>query len=260
MRAPQTRWQAFLIHFGLSAVIFLVLLYLIVFHWYPFPFFATDGGWQGVRLITGVDLVLGPLLTLIVYRVGKPHLKLDLALIGLVQLVALAWGTWLVYGERIALVTYANGTFYTLTQEQVHEIGGQAQTIARDSDSVPPYSFVQLPADPRARLALVLPGLMAGKMPYHFSGRHEPYSSHHLPEVIAGGADPTKLSQDTPEFKVKLEAFLQHHGGSAQDYVYVPAQSRYGRQLLVLRKLDGKLMDGLDLALEATAHPNPPQP
>jgi len=60
MRAPQNRWQAFLIHLGISTVIFLILLYFIVFHWYPHPFFAKGGGWQGVRLITGVDLVLGP--------------------------------------------------------------------------------------------------------------------------------------------------------------------------------------------------------
>ena len=59
---PKTRWQAFSIHRGLCAILYVVLLYLILFHGYPQPYFAADGGWEGIRLITGVDLVLGPFL------------------------------------------------------------------------------------------------------------------------------------------------------------------------------------------------------
>ena len=42
---PLSRWQAAAIHLGLSAILFVVLLYLIVFFWYPQPYFAADGGW-----------------------------------------------------------------------------------------------------------------------------------------------------------------------------------------------------------------------
>ena len=83
------RINAFLIHLTISFIIFLVLAYLIVLHWYPLPYFHTDGGWRGIRIIAGVDLVLGPLLTLIVFKPGKPGLKFDLTLIGLAQAVAL---------------------------------------------------------------------------------------------------------------------------------------------------------------------------
>jgi hypothetical protein len=246
MRAPQNRWQAFLVHLGLSTVIFLVLLYLIVFHWYPQPYFATDGGWQGVRLITGVDLVLGPLLTLIVYKLGKPRLRLDLTLIGLVQTVALVWGTWLVHGERIALVSYANDAFYTLTGEQVRSIGGKAQDIAAQSDRIPPYSFVRLPGDPKERRTLLLGAALHGVLPYQFADRHEPYGPEHLPEVFARGIDPGRLAHDMPAFKDVLEAFLKHHGGNERDYVYVPARGRYDQQLLVLRRQDGKIVGSIE--------------
>ena len=246
MRIPQNRWQAFLVHLGLSTVIFLVLLYLIVFHWYPQPYFATDGGWQGVRLITGVDLVLGPLLTLIVYKLGKPRLKLDLTLIGLVQTVALVWGTWLVHGERIALVSYADGTFYTLTGEQVRMIGGKAQDIAVQSDQTPPYSFVRLPDDPKERRTLLLGAALHGVLPYQFEERHEPYGREHLPEVVTKSIDPGRLMHGAPEHKAALETFLKRHGGSERDYVYVPARGRYDQQLLVLRRQDGKIVGSIE--------------
>ena len=79
----------------MSLAIFAALAYLVVEIWYPDFFFLTDGGWQGLRLLLGVDLVLGPLLTLIVYRNGKPGLRMDLTMIGIVQASCLAAGVWL---------------------------------------------------------------------------------------------------------------------------------------------------------------------
>lgn len=79
---PQNRWQAFAVHIGINAVIFIVLAAIILFIWYPGFLFQTDGGWQGIRLIAGVDFIIGPMLTLIVYKLGKPRLKMDLMLIG----------------------------------------------------------------------------------------------------------------------------------------------------------------------------------
>jgi hypothetical protein len=82
-----TKLRAFAIHFGISFLIFIGLAYFVVAIWYPGFFFESDGGWEGMRIIVGVDLVLGPLLTLIVYKHGKPGLRFDLTLIGLVQTV-----------------------------------------------------------------------------------------------------------------------------------------------------------------------------
>ena len=37
--------KATAIHFSLSIVVFVVLAYLILYHWYPQPYFTIDGGW-----------------------------------------------------------------------------------------------------------------------------------------------------------------------------------------------------------------------
>ena len=62
-----SRFRAAGLHLAISFLIFLMLAYLVVFTWYPGIFFDTDGGWRGMRIIIGVDLVLGPALTLVVY-------------------------------------------------------------------------------------------------------------------------------------------------------------------------------------------------
>ena len=113
---PPSRWHAFGIHLGLSLLIFIALAALIVFAWYPGFLFRTDGGWQGIRLIAGIDLVLGPLLTLIVYNQAKKSLKFDLLVIALVQFSALGAGTYLVYQERPIAVVFADGKFSTMAR------------------------------------------------------------------------------------------------------------------------------------------------
>jgi hypothetical protein len=64
------RNTAFAIPLAISLVIFAILTAIGVFVWAPDFFFTTDGGWQGIRILGAVDLVLGPLLTLIVYKHG----------------------------------------------------------------------------------------------------------------------------------------------------------------------------------------------
>ncbi|KAB0769044.1 hypothetical protein F7O87_33620, partial [Pseudomonas aeruginosa] len=62
-----SRWRAFFIHLLISLAIFIVLLAIICLWWYPGALFEIAGGWQGVRIVAAVDMVLGPLLTLVVY-------------------------------------------------------------------------------------------------------------------------------------------------------------------------------------------------
>jgi len=253
-----TRWKASLIHLGLSAIIYVALLYLIVFRWYPQPYFAADGGWQGVQLITGVDLVLGPLLTLIVFKSGKPGLRRDLTLIGLVQTVALVWGAWLVYDQRIAMVTYADGGFTTLNNEQVLDAGGQASAVATQSASIPPYAFVRLPADARERQELRLRTLFSGKTVYQLGERYELLGNANLPEVIAHAVEIGKYPAVSEQNRENLERFLARHGGTAQDYAFLPLQCRYQELLLALRRTDGSVVDTLDINPSKTAVPPPP--
>jgi hypothetical protein len=242
-----TRWKAFLIHLGLCAAIYVVLLYLIVFVWYPQPYFAADGGWQGVRLVTGVDLVLGPLLTLIVFKPGKPGLKRDLALIGLLQSVALVWGTWLVYDQRTAMVTFADNAFYSLVSEQVQDAGGQAPEVAAQSVTNLPYAFVRLPTDPRERREFRLKIVLSATPLYLLGDRYEPLGPTNLPEVLAQSLDIAAYAAASDDNRQELERFLARHGGEAKDYAFLPLHCRYRELVLAVRRADGGIVDGLDI-------------
>lgn len=95
-----TRWKAAAIHLAISAVVVGSVVVLVLLTLYPPAYVRMGKLTQLMGLIGGIDLVLGPLLTLIVFRTGKPKLKLDLAIIGLLQLSAMAYGLHVLWQSR----------------------------------------------------------------------------------------------------------------------------------------------------------------
>lgn len=108
------RYQAFAIHMAISLVIFFVLLACITQLWYPGILFDTGNGWKAIGMIVGIDLILGPLLTLIVFNPKKSSLKLDLSIIALVQTAALIYGTWTIHTSRPVALAFIYQSFSTI--------------------------------------------------------------------------------------------------------------------------------------------------
>lgn len=96
------RLKAFFLHLSLSAVIAVLALLLVFGLWYPAPLHAAVGVTHIFLLLLLIDVILGPLLTLLVYKVGKKTLALDLAVIAVLQLSALGYGLWTVAEGRPA--------------------------------------------------------------------------------------------------------------------------------------------------------------
>ncbi|WP_226645511.1 hypothetical protein [Microbulbifer variabilis] len=110
------RLQAFSIHLAISFLLFIILGAFIRWVWYPSFLFEVDGGWQGIKLIAGVDLVVGPLLTLLVFNKAKASLRRDLAVVGFLQLLCIVGGMWVVGTSRPLVVAYYEGTFSTVNK------------------------------------------------------------------------------------------------------------------------------------------------
>jgi hypothetical protein len=148
------RWGAFAVHLTASVVVFLGLLGLIVTIWYPGILFGIDGGWSGLKLVMGVDVILGPLLTLIIYRAGKPGLKFDLICIVTLQVACMAAGLWIVYQSRPIALVFAYDTFYSLAANEFQAYGQDPEVIATFPGPSPKLIYTELPdADISADIA-----------------------------------------------------------------------------------------------------------
>ncbi len=115
------RVKAFGVHFSIS-VFFITLFLLAVFYiWYPYPFNEFYSTWDVIKIVAGVDVILGPLLTFVVFNKLKNPvaLKRDLSIIVFVQVVALAWGVHITYSARPALLVFSNSAFFVFSKNEI---------------------------------------------------------------------------------------------------------------------------------------------
>jgi|SRR5690554_22100 len=107
----QTKLKAFSIHLSISALIALCVVALVFFIWYPAPLHTAVGVTGVFLILLAVDVVLGPLLTLLVYKPGKKTLVMDLTVIALLQLSALGYGLYTVAEGRPAWLVFGGQHF-----------------------------------------------------------------------------------------------------------------------------------------------------
>lgn len=108
------RLKFFLRHLAVSLLIALFVISIVFFVWYPSPLATAVGVTHIFLMLLVIDVILGPLLGLLVYKEGKKTLKFDLSVIILIQIAALCYGifsieqgrpAWLVYNvDRFELV------------------------------------------------------------------------------------------------------------------------------------------------------------
>jgi len=231
------RFSAFAIHLGISLVIFAILGFIIIEYWYPDFFFTADGGWQGIRIVALVDLVLGPTLTLVVYKKGKPSLKFDLTAIGVFQAVCLAAGVWVVFSERPLAMMYADGFFQTMTADDYLEAGKPVPDFA-DFPGRPPWISVQLPEDPTAQSKIRNESKMRGRSIKLAADFYVPFSPEHV-DRQRDGITQGEIERIGAEV---FEEFVKDHGGAVHDYLFLPFGTRYEQALMAFRKSDGELI------------------
>lgn len=117
-----SRSKAAAIHLVASAGVALAAASLVFGLWYPGAYRSLSGGRELFFLLTGVDLVLGPLLTFIVFdlKKGWPHLRRDLAVIALLQLGALVYGLHTVYIARPVAMVFEVDRFRVISAIDVY--------------------------------------------------------------------------------------------------------------------------------------------
>ncbi len=98
-------------HLLVSFIIALLSLWVVFWLWYPSPLDIALGVADIFLLLLCIDVIVGPLLTLLVAKKGKKTLKMDLFTIGTLQLIALSYGLYIVAQGRPVWMVYDNNRF-----------------------------------------------------------------------------------------------------------------------------------------------------
>lgn len=122
-----SKLTAFFIHLGISLAIALLAMLLVFFIWYPAPLHTALGVTKIFLLLLLIDVVLGPILTFIVYKKGKRTLVMDLTVIAALQLAALTYGLWTVAEGRPAWLVFGGNHF-----ELVRKVDIEPHDLSRE--------------------------------------------------------------------------------------------------------------------------------
>jgi hypothetical protein len=230
------------IHLGLSLGIFAVLMYLILFRWYPGPWFAIDGGWTGVRIMVFVDLVLGPFLTLMVFNPAKTRLALgiDFTCIGLVQASALVWGIQMVHFQRPQAIVFWDDGFFSVDQVVLDDAGAKSEDLRQFGKRSPVIVAAREPRTDAEREKfeqLHRKGLDGYMQPWMY----EPLGND-LNKVFAQEIDVREAGSRDAAFKSGVEKFLAAQGTG--EFHFVRFYGRYQWATLALTP-DGRIVASL---------------
>lgn len=104
-----------------SITIAAILAFLVFKVWYPYPLSEVTGSFELFWLVVGIDVICGPLLTLLLAspKKSKREMIVDLSLIILIQLSAFCYGMYHVFEARPVVVAFEVDRLRVLTPEDI---------------------------------------------------------------------------------------------------------------------------------------------
>lgn len=160
------RLRASLIHLSCSAVVAAVAMTVIFLAWHPGAIARLQGVSRLIIVLIAVDVVLGPVMTLILFNPTKARhlLKLDLGIVASLQLVALAYGLVMIFNVRPVYVVFNVDRFTIVTaaeivQDSMPRAAPAFRTLPLGS---PRIIAARLPDDPAARTDLMFSSMDGG--------------------------------------------------------------------------------------------------
>ncbi len=216
-----TRWQASFIHLLISLVIVCTVAAYIIYFWYPLPLMNMAKADKLLMMMAGIDLIVGPLLTLIVYKHGKASLKMDLTVIAVIQAAFLSIGLYTMFESRPVFLVASSKMFdlvfaTDITPERLEKAQSsfKSLTIAK-----PALVGAKMPTDNIEKMKIISSAL-AGQgdlqtMPQYYVDYQEL-----IPEILVNALPLTEskeLSANALSILIK----------AAEGYGYRPENVRY---------------------------------
>jgi len=235
-----SRWKASGIHLLLSAAIAIAVVAFMLTVWYPWPLFEAAGGSGLILILVGVDVTLGPLITLIIFKAGKKGLRFDLTVIALVQLAALAYGIYTFYLARPVYLIFTLDRFELVTAKDLDP--KDLATVTRKEFQHPPlgrpqYAAAVFPNDPALK-AKIMETSIWGKDLQMYPQYYVPYSEQAL-AAVQRAQSLSAISKRDPE---AIKSYLSASGRSEDSVKFLPLRTPSKDGIVLLDAESGKPM------------------
>ena len=216
------------LHFCCSLLLAVAVALLVFGLWYPYPYQKISGGMELFIIVMGVDVVLGPLITLIVFNKKKSCRELigDFSAIAALQIMAVCYGVWVLSEARPVHLAFEIDRFRV-----IHVADVPSDLIARTPVGIkalpltgPTLVAVRQFADSEEELRatlVALQGISLGARPDLW----ERYDKAQ-PRVLAASKSLSNLIQKFPERLEEITQTVRDVGRPLNSVVYLPLVGR----------------------------------
>ena len=238
-----TRFKAAGIHLMLSILIVTSVLGVMFFLWYPGEYFALMGGKTLITLIGFVDVFLGPLLTFVVFKAGKKSLKFDLFCIGLVQVAALSYGTYVMFEARPVFTVFNKDRFKI---SAVVDITPQELAKAKNpkwkSFSITGSELVGILIPDKADKEESMFALQESDDAYRYPRLYDEYTKHQA-EAVKAGKPLSELAMNNASNRLVIDNFISKKNRPELDFLYLPISSELAEMSAIIDAKTGAFVE-----------------
>jgi len=242
--ASLNRWKASLAHLAISAAIGITVVALMLVVWYPRPYFKAMGGDMLILLLIGVDVVVGPLITLIIFDPRKKGLKFDLGVIAALQLAALAYGCNVMFEARPVYNVFVVDRFETVAANQV-DASSLAKVTAGEFRSLPITGprviAARQPADPQRKADIILQAMNGGPDLANLPDLYVAYADARG-EAARTARPLQELVKRQPGDAATIRAFLADTGRTDDAVGFLPMKARNHDMTVLVDKKTGDVV------------------
>ncbi|GAB3793464.1 hypothetical protein [Dyella agri] len=203
-----SRWKAATIHLVISLTLAVGAGATLYFLWFQPPWFRVAGASTLMLLLMGVDVCIGPLLTLLVAdpRKSRKLLRLDLAIIATMQAVAFGYGIHVMAAARPAFIVAETDRFVLVAADEISDadLAQANQPAFRTRSWVGPTLVGAVPPMGDAALALTLQAISGGKDIDRLPKYYVPYDQM-IGKFIPHAKTSDHLTKATPAQRRQLQ-------------------------------------------------------
>ena len=233
------RFKAFGLHLLGSACLLAFVLGGLYLGWYRWPGWYLSGALKIVALMAAIDVVLGPLLTLVICNPNKPRRELarDIGIIVAVQLIAAGYGTTTLWHGRPLYYTYSQ-RFLEMVQagdlspEQIALGQKLNPQFAPHWYSLPRWVYAPLPKDEETANKIVTAAVTGGDDVIQMPRYYRPWQDA-LPKMRTDLRLLAKMTELGAHDKQVAEERMKQIGLAADQPVVLPMMGR-GKPLVAV--------------------------
>jgi hypothetical protein len=222
--------RAALFHFLGSLLVAALAAVLVFLVWYPPPYGLLSGGRKLFLILVAVDVVCGPLLTLILFSPKKPRREIvtDMSLVVMIQLAALAFGMYTAYQARPLFLVHEVDRFRVvgLPDYQGHDVSQALEALPASMRPTPTSGPVTVgvrpPATQEERQEVLFESVYGGRDYAQRPEFYVPYDTAYQVKVLDRAKPLASFVKHFPESENDANTVLRKAGVAMNDAKFLP--------------------------------------